>query len=74
MNPPTYKLGECCEHGGLKRQCDVCFAMWELSELVRTVKAYAAARNSKDYTHLKETVAFDAMMQAVSEIEGTVSK
>lgn len=48
--------------------------MARLRELVRTVKAYAAARNSKDYTHLKETVAFNAMMQAVAEIEGTVSK
>lgn len=45
--------------------------MTPTEELIRAVKAYAAARNSKDYTHLKETVAFAAMMKVVAEIEGT---
>lgn len=41
-DPPTYPVGQVCQHGTLARKCDECHADWKLLELCKVISAQAA--------------------------------
>lgn len=41
-DPPTYPVGQVCQHGTLARKCDECYSDWQLLELCKVIAAQAA--------------------------------